>query len=334
MNESKQENIIIYDWLSFTTKIHTVEQVKKIIGFTNIAFIEIYGYYGYNKRITHNGVSILYDGHSPNMGVMVEMSGQGCRTYETLGTGEWESLFELIKFNHESKNMNITRLDIAYDDHIGILDLTKIYADTKDGNYISRTRNFQILHSNKGQTVIHGSKKSSVYIRIYDKAKERGLANDFHWVRFELQLRDKNAFGFIKNDIEIGKKFTGVVYNYLRYITPNKTDTNRRRWSDTNYWERFIQSARKISVFQKLGIDYNELNLEAFVLQNSGNSINVFREIYGDDNLLHALNLKSKVANYSPKQKMLIEKYRNKNYQVPTIIAEHQKNKIEAEKQD
>jgi len=249
MNESKQENIIIYDWLSFTTKIHTVEQIKKIIGFTSITFLEIYGYYGYNKRITHNGVSILYDGHSPNMGVMVEMSGQGCRTYETLGTGEWESLFELIILNHESKNMNITRLDIAYDDHIGILDLFKIYADTENGNYISRTRNFQVLNSNKGKTVTHGSKKSSVYIRIYDKAKERGLADSCHWVRLELQLRNGNALGFIKNDNEIGKKFIGVVYNYLRYITPNKNDTNRRRWSDTNYWKRFTQSASKIKIF-------------------------------------------------------------------------------------
>ena len=69
-------------------------------------------------------------------------------------------------------------------------------------------------------------------------------------------------------------------------------------------------------------------------MRNSGNSINVFREIYGDGNLLLALNLKIKTANYSPKQKMLIEKYKNKEHQIPSIVSEHQRNKVENEKQD
>jgi len=320
MDEGKQENIIIYDWLSFTSKIHNVEQIKEIIGFTNVTFYEIYGFYGYSKRITYEGVSILYDGHSPNMGIMLDMSGQGCRTFETLGTGDWESLFELIKHNQSEKLMNISRLDIAYDDHEGILDIPEICADTEAKRYISRTRNFEIINSSKGKTVTHGSKSSGVYIRIYDKARERGHTDCRHWVRLELQLRDRNALGFIKNDTEIGRKFLGVIYNYLRYITPSKTDTNKRRWVDTAYWQKFIQSTEKISVHQKVGMDYNELSLEAFVLHNSGNSINVFRKIYGDKNLLRALDIKDEIAIYSQKQINLMEKYRNLAVQTPIII--------------
>jgi len=255
MNESVQENIIIYDWLSFSSKIHTVRQIKEIIGFTNVTFQKIYGFYGYRKRITYEGISILYDGYTQDMGVMVDMSGQGCRTFETLGTGDWDSLFELIKRGQEKKRMNISRLDIAYDDHEGILDITKISVDTESGCYISKTRNFEVINSNKGKTVVHGSKSSGVFIRIYDKAKERGHADGRHWVRLELQLRDKNALGFIQNDTDIGKKFRGVVYNYLRYVIPNENDTNKRRWSDTAYWQKFIQSAEKIRIYQKPGIE-------------------------------------------------------------------------------
>jgi len=322
MNESSQENIIIYDWLSFTTKIHTVEQIKKIIGFAKLTFLEIYGYYGYSKRITYEGVSILYDGHSPNMGVLVEMSGQGCRAYETLGTGDWEPLFKLIICGKSENNMNITRLDIAYDDHEGLFDIQKLYNDTEAGNYISRTRNYEVRKGNKGQTISHGSKKSSVYIRIYDKAKERGHTDNRHWIRLEIQLRDENALSFIKNDIEIGSKFRGVVYSYLRYVTPNQADTNKRRWSDADYWQEFVQSSEKISIYEKPGIDYNELSLEDFVLRNAGNCINVFIKIYGIKNFLRALNVKDKYANYSQKLIRLIEKYKDMPNQTPATFAQ------------
>ena len=323
MNEKIPENMLIYDWLSFSSKVHTVEQIKELLGLMDVPYQEIYGFYGYGKRITYEGVSILYDGHMPDMGVMLDMSGQGCRTFETLGTGDWELLFELIKYGQGEKCMNITRLDIAYDDYEGILDITKICRDTEAGHYISRTRNFQIINSNKGKTVLHGSKSSSVFIRIYDKAKERGHTDGRHWVRLELQLRDRNALGFIQNNTEIGKKFLGVVYNYLRYVAPHKTDTNKRRWLDTSYWKKFIQSAEKIRIYQKPGIEYNEKNLETFVLHNSGNSINVFRKIYGDNNLLRALDIKDSSASYSPKQQKLLEKYKGQSAQTPAIVADH-----------
>jgi len=69
---------------------------------------------------------------------------------------------------------------------------------------------------------------------------ERGYTDGRHWIRFELQLRDKNALGFIKNDSDIGIKFLGVVHNYLRYVMPNSTNTNKRRWIDTDYWQNFV----------------------------------------------------------------------------------------------
>jgi len=129
----------------------------------------------------------------------------------------------------------------------------------------------------------------------------------------------------------------GVVYNYFRYVIPNKTDTNKRRWSDTTYWQKFIQSAEKIRIYQKPGIEYNEINLETFVLRNSGNSINVFRKIYGDKNLIRALDLIDSGANYSLKQQKLMEKYKGKAVQTPGIITEKQmpadtsRNKIHSE---
>jgi len=319
-----QENLILYDWLSFSSKIHTVEQIKGLIGLTEAKFQEIYGFYGYNRRITYEGVSILYDGHAPNMGVMLDMSGQGCRTFESLGNGNWDSLFALINKWQSRKRMNISRLDIAYDDFSNILDMVKISNDTEIGHYIAKTRSYEIINSSKGRTVTHGSKTSGAYIRIYDKAKERGHNDDRHWIRLELQLRGKNAQGFIQNNTAIGLKFQGVVYNYLRYVSPSATDTNKRRWANADYWQDFILSAQKIRIYQKPGIEYNEKNLEAFVLRNSGNSINVFRKIFGDENLIQALDVMNDKARYSLKQKMLINRYEGQPIRTPAIFSENQ----------
>ena len=33
--EKTSENIIIYDWLSFTSKVHTVERLKELLGLTD-----------------------------------------------------------------------------------------------------------------------------------------------------------------------------------------------------------------------------------------------------------------------------------------------------------
>jgi len=196
---------------------------------------------------------------------------------------------------------------LAYDDHEGILDISKICHDTESGNYISRTRNFETINSNKGKTITHGSKSSSVFIRIYDKARERGHTDGRHWVRFELQLRKRNALGFIRNEADIGAKFLGVVYNYLRYVMPSETDTNKRRWGDAEYWQRFIQSAegiQAISICEKSSAAYRFEQLETFVVRQAGNAIGAYITIRGVDGFLEAI--KGRGTRVNPKYEALI----------------------------
>ena len=71
---------------------------------------------------------------------------------------------------------------------------------------------------------------SSVLIRIYDKAAERGLPEGQHWVRVELQLRDERAEAFCFDPAPIGLLFRGVLVNYVRYVDDPGTDSNCWRW--------------------------------------------------------------------------------------------------------
>ena len=135
------------------------------------------------------------------MGACLDMSGQGCRSFEEYGTGDFDGLFRLFQ---QGEGYHVTRLDVAFDDHSGILDIQRLFrdSDNQDGDqqFVSKFRKSRIEKEFKdgrpGITVYHGSKKSAVLIRIYDKAAERGLPEDQHWVRVELQLRDERAEAF------------------------------------------------------------------------------------------------------------------------------------------
>ena len=108
-------NIVLIDWLSITTKSLNEIEVTQLLGMEEFPWELVRGARGYHDRLYFSGVSVHYNGRD-DMGVWLEMSGQGCRTFETLGTGDYEKLFRLVKSGHG----NITRLDVAYDDHTGV----------------------------------------------------------------------------------------------------------------------------------------------------------------------------------------------------------------------
>lgn len=190
------ENKIIYDWVSITSKIHSPDNFIALLGLNkdSIVWEQVKGAHGYQDRLYWEKISIHYNG-TEDMGIWLEMSGQGCRAFESFGTGNYEALFDEVFDNPDQ--MNITRLDVAFDDHSGLLDINQICQDTKAQEYISRFKGWEVIDSDKGSSVTLGSKSSEILIRIYDKAAERGFLDGRHWVRVELQLRRERARSFL-----------------------------------------------------------------------------------------------------------------------------------------
>lgn len=75
------DNYICYDYLSFTSKIDSVNSIAALLGLSDLSFETIKGFYGYRDRLYFDGISIHFNGR-PGMGVCVEMSGHGCRNFE------------------------------------------------------------------------------------------------------------------------------------------------------------------------------------------------------------------------------------------------------------
>ena len=307
MAEAK-ENCVLYDWLTFTTKDFDHHGIIEMLGMTDVEWTDTYGFYGYQNRLYFGGVSIHFNGRE-DMGVCCEMSGQGCRTFEEYADlpGKWDDLFAEIAY----ENMHITRLDVAYDDHTGVLDIDRIVNDVDEGNFVTLLRSSETVRSKKansdivGKSATIGSRKSQILVRIYDKAVERGYEDGRHWVRVELQLKDQRAKAFLDSDLSLGEMFAGVLLHYLRFVEPCG-DSNKSRWTMAEYWANLLGDVEGIKLCSVVGVDYNAAALYNYVVNMAGNAIACAMELCGGAQNFEKL-IKSRPCKPNKKYEILIK---------------------------
>ena len=317
-HEKPQENIILIDWFSFTSKCDGTDTIIKFLGLDvpSIVFQNLGGMHGYKDRLYFEGISIHYNG-SDKMNlkdtVWVEMSGQGCRAFEQYSSHkDW--IFILDHIFNAPDDYHITRCDIAYDDWSGILDISLLKRESEKHNLVTKFRDYGVDMSfiNNDITLYYGSKKSDVLFRCYNKAAEREREDEIeHWIRFEIQLRDEYAEKFLQEFFysgNLGQTFAGVVKHYLRFVKPSRSDSNKCRWSTRKWWYRFITDVDGISLYTKKETDYNEYKLHEFVVNNVGNAVDTFITIFGEDKLLD--DLKHRRTALSAKYKQLIDNHK------------------------
>ena len=273
------------------------------MGLSSCPWQEIKGAHGYRDRKYFSSISVHYNGRK-DMGVWVEMSGQGCRAFESISQLGWPGLFSFIS----ESGLKITRLDVAFDDHTGILHMRDIIEDTQDGNFVSRSDYWETVLSSKGSTVQIGSPQSKVLVRIYDKARERHCEEGTHWNRVELQLRDDRAIQFTRLQLPIGEAFSGVLLNYLRYVIPDGEDSNRWRWPMRPYWLDMLEVLTPISIYTAPGLEYNVDRCREYVVNQAGNAIDCLIKIYGLNEFRTMIDNRSTSTN--PKYENLVQQYR------------------------
>lgn len=122
--EQNRDNKILFDWFAFTVHDLSLDEVFNLLGFSNLIsdFITMSGSNGYKDRYYFDSISIHYNGH-PGQGIHVNMSGQGCRAFETYSDyHDWMELFLRLS----QLKYKICRLDVAYDDFKSLLPINVI----------------------------------------------------------------------------------------------------------------------------------------------------------------------------------------------------------------
>ena len=329
---ASQNNLFLIDWLTFVAHGDTVEYLKWLLGLDSPSIpwetTEKFRN-GYPLQTYWNGITISYGADDErfykdptkvrrDMGICVNLSGKGCRAFETYGSGDWNRLFsylcrdtDVIAREHlQFKRYNITRLDIAYDDHIGLLDMQQLERDTRERSYVSRAKYAEVIWSDRqeediqGMTIQVGSDKSDIKIRIYDKAAERGFKGQ-HWIRCEIQIRDKRAktaVEHIQHHGHLCDTASGILRNYLTYRIPTE-DSNKSRWPIAPYWERLLLNMEKLSLWAKPGEEYNISKTEYWLCKQYGQAIVVLSQLEDPDYLVDKCRELYPVEDLAPKYK-------------------------------
>lgn len=287
-------NVFTVDWVTCS---FSNTDVYSVIGILNLdqskfSFEEKYSW-GYPCTATFGNIRIFYtpdDKEYPkaHKGCCLNMSGQACREFETFSRSlDWPMFFSRL----ELLDGNVTRLDLAYDDRTGVILLPRLAMDIADRNFIGHARRSERLYSDnidddiQGLTVYVGSRKSALYIRIYDKAAERGYhPSECHWVRVEIQMRDDRAMmaaRSVATDPNIGNVFAGILSNYLRVLQPT-CDSNKSRWPTAEYWQRILHDVASLRLTRP-GIEYNFRKAEVNFVKQYHQFIRTYKKIYGAD---------------------------------------------------
>lgn len=304
------------DYVTITVRNMELSEILFDLGLLNINFQKAKGFDFYRERLTFCNMSFLYNGLSPNMGICINFSGEGCRAFETFGNGDW---LKLLSYVTDYEMNNCTRLDLAYDDFNGVLPLKDIAKDFYNGNYISYCKGGKIdigVGNQKGMTVYIGSRSSEFLCRFYDKAAERGVEDKVsHWVRAEIQL-GKSLTAKTIQDLtcytDIKTTFFKIMNHYIRFIEPfNDENGNKSRDSViAPYWSNFIGDYGRMSVFTKQGYQYSEKNLKNYVFNQAGGAIWTYLQMHSVSEFLEELKIQD-AKEKNPRYRQLLEKFDN-----------------------
>lgn len=287
-------NVFTVDWVTCSFSDTDVYSVISVMNLDpgKFSFDEKYSW-GYPCTATFGNIRIFYTPDDKNYpkahkGCCLNMSGQGCREFEAFSRSlSWPMFFSRL----ELLGGSFTRLDLAYDDRTGVIPLPRLAIDVADRNFIGHAKKSERLYSDdiendiQGLTVYVGSRKSDLFIRIYDKAAERGYhPSDMHWVRVEIQMRNDRAImaaRSVATDPYIGNVFAGILSNYLRILTPT-ADSNKSRWPTADYWNQILRDVASLRLTTP-GVEYNFRKAEVSFVKQYHQFLRTYKKIYGAD---------------------------------------------------
>lgn len=283
--------VALCDWLQFTD--HADTPVDELLPWLDPAgWVQLdRGMMGYKQAIKQGHITILSDGQE-GMGRHYIVSGQGCRELEAAGLLDWCDLLTRIR----RVGGAITRLDLAIDDRVGVLDWETMRGALDRGEHVKRWKGWEPREprgaNNEvvGRTLYLGDRASEAFARIYDKALEQAtkqpgeIEPTEHWLRFELQLRGERAEAMVDRILlateSVGAEIAGVILGYIDFKQPSE-DTNKSRWRTASWWSAFLGGVAKLRLAVQPEARTIE-QVEGWVRRQVAPSLALLARFYGD----------------------------------------------------
>ncbi len=213
---------------------------------------------------------------------MSKLTFPGARDKQGTESVAFPVLFQLLV---ATEGANVSRIDIACDDHTGYLSMDQIIAKTRSGDINSRMLFRDVHESLKGKnkagtTVYIGAESSAFRVRIYDKALEQGT--DGHWVRVELVMRGKNSMAFVRNmtnSEDVGKLAAQVINDKFSFI--ERDDSNISRCTVCSWWTDFVDELDAVRLVARKVIQHSVERIGSWVEAQVGPSLAILLRTMG-----------------------------------------------------
>lgn len=277
----KQELTAMIDYLRVSFKTHDLDLIlEKVLHIKKEYMLEKeVGRYGYIGTFELDMIKVYYSAPDDERGILIELSGQGCRQLESFLACLKQTWFEFLQICIDF-NGNFTRLDIAIDDRKTYLSIPTLLNKSHKAECISKFNNYDFNGSGdltsgleKGTTLYLGSKKSEMYFCFYEKNYEQAkkkrvpVESIGKWNRYELRMNDDRAQEVVKN-LLISKDMTNVakaiIHNYIRFVDipanlKGEARQKARRTAKLNKrWEAFVEGVSKLKLYTEKQEDFYE----------------------------------------------------------------------------
>ncbi|EOS7785736.1 XRE family transcriptional regulator [Enterococcus hirae] len=253
---------IKFDYIRVRIPTNDIKKVvKEILGmdFHSFFFAET-RLYGYIEMYQKGMIRVLNSKKGDERGVLIELSGQGCRNYESVLDERndcWYAFFARCGYY----NGVVRRIDVAIDDFDEIFSLHKMAVKLSNGEFDSSFRSWRfqeekqlIDNLSSGLSIYLGSPQSLMYFCFYQKnyeiAKKQKIPLEEIEVknRYEIRLRDQKAVSFIEMYLarnNFSELALGILSNQLLLLEKPKGEENNRIWKP---WLELIKRVEKVKL--------------------------------------------------------------------------------------
>lgn len=256
---------MLFDYVRIRFPTTDVQQVVENILQLKLSYFlhEDYGFYSYSEHYALGDIFVLCS-HELDKGVLVELKGRGCRQFESYLLAQQRSWYEFFMDVLVAGGV-MKRLDLAINDHTGMLDIPELTEKCRNEECVSVFRSFKSYASGElvkheeqdkagmGYTLYIGSLKSEVYFCVYEKSYEQyiklGIPIEEAPIknRFEIRLKNERAYYAVRDLLtyyDAERTAFSIINRYVRFVD-KEADKKRSDWKLSVRWAWFIGENRE-----------------------------------------------------------------------------------------
>ncbi|EGO6646169.1 replication initiation factor [Enterococcus faecalis] len=295
----------IFDYVRVRIPSHDVERVIEDVLLMN--FESFYekptGLFGYFTMYEYDNIRVLLSKKGDDRGILIELSGQGCRNYEYILNEldqQWLDFFGRCLF----VDGVVKRIDVAVNDYVEYFSLEEVAKKRKAKLFDSSFRKSRVIDStndkevaSEGITAYFGTRNSLIYFCFYQKNYE--IANRERIPveevdvknRYEIRLHSEKAHKFIEyymEDTFLLRSVRSVISQQLCFFEKDRNG-GLKKWSK---WERFLGATKYVDLSMKVVKPsfYRKLNWLAYSCLQTIKVVQLGGEQEGFDYLGKMLN--------------------------------------------